>query len=164
MRQPTSQAFESLLPEQLSFLRALGEQVVEFIIVGGYAMRCLGHLRKTHDLDIVIKQSKENVARFRRAVEALPSGGTSTLEEFLLQPEKKIAWRSVEVFSTMGGFSYDEIENESLLHQMLELHVRTMSLAHMKRAKELALSAPERQEKREIDATDLAFLLAKSEA
>lgn len=164
MNLPTSQVFESLLPEQLSFLRSLCEQGVEFTIVGGYAMRCLGHLRKTHDLDIVIKQTQKNVARFRYAVEALESSSTSTIEELLLQPEKKIVWNSVEVFSTMSGFSYAEIENDSHLHQVQEFHVRTMSLAHMKRAKVLALNATERQDKREIDATDLAFLLPKSEA
>jgi len=161
MHQPANQAFESLLPKQMSVLRAFGEQGVEFTIVGGYAMRCIGHLRLTHDLDIVIKQSNENAARIRRSFEKLPHGGTAALEEFLLLPQKKLAWYSVELFSTMRGFLYAEIEKESLLHQVQELHVRTMSLAHMKRAKKLALSAPDRHEKKAIDKTDLAFLRAK---
>jgi len=101
-------------------------------------------------------------ARIRRAVETLPNGCISTLEEFILQPEKKVTWCSVEVFSTMKGFSYSEIENESVLHQVQELHVRTMSLRHMMRAKQLTISIPERQGKRKIDESDLAFLLAQN--
>ncbi len=164
MLQPVTQAFESLLPEQLFFLRALSEHGVEFTVVGGYAMRSLGHTRLTNDLDLVIKQTDDNVARVGRLLETLPDYNASGREPCLMQPEKKVVWKGVELFSTMKGFLYSEIEAESLHCQVQELRVRTMSLEHMKRAKTLALAALDRHGKKDIDEADLAFLRAKSEA
>jgi len=46
-----------------ALLRALSEQSVEFIIVGGVAAAVHGSARVTYDLDVVYRRNTENLAR-----------------------------------------------------------------------------------------------------
>lgn len=159
MSQRAIQAFASLLPEQAQALSALSNSSVEFIIVGGYAMRYHGSLRRTNDLDIVVKQTQDNVSRITSALAMLSTGRTSsTAAQHLLQPEKKLVWHSVDIFSNMPGLAYPELEAQAEQCQFGGMSVSILSVPHMRIAKRLALAAPERREKWSIDEADLLFL------
>lgn len=51
-------------PEILSFFKSMETEKVEYLLIGGFAMAFHGYVRATHDLDIWLKDSSENIARF----------------------------------------------------------------------------------------------------
>ena len=57
-------------PDFEELLRLLGENRVEYMIVGGYALAFHGYPRFTKDIDIFFELSAENVARLRSALMA----------------------------------------------------------------------------------------------
>lgn len=52
------------------FLRLLQEQKCEFVVVGGYAVAFHGYIRATQDIDVFFRNSPENVAALRAALDA----------------------------------------------------------------------------------------------
>jgi len=159
-----TQAFESLVPEQVQALVELLSGGVEFIIVGGYAMRYHGRLRKTNDLDIVVRQSEENIARLESALRMLPTKIPPDIAKHLMHPEKKLIWQSVELFSNMKGLDYEDLADMADHCLFQGMTVSILSAPHMKEAKRLALASPERREKWSTDETDLLFLECQGEA
>lgn len=155
---------DTLRLDQTAFLEALLLQDADFVVVGGYAMRCLGHLRQTEDLDLVVEQSLDNASRVEAAWANLPSCNTGRIGLALLQPEKKFIWKGVEIFSAMKDLPYSALRADA---QQCEWHghrVNFMNSHWMQRAKRIALEAPDRQLKRGTDAEDLAFLLTQTPA
>jgi len=65
-------------PEILLFFKSLEEHNVKFILVGGFAMAFHGHVRATHDLDVWLKDSPDNISLF---VDVLKSQGVKGLKE-----------------------------------------------------------------------------------
>jgi len=52
-------------------LAALLENAVEFLVVGGHAVRAYGSTRHAKDLDVLIANTPENAGRFVRAMSQL---------------------------------------------------------------------------------------------
>jgi hypothetical protein len=52
----------------IEFLRAMEQEAVQYVLVGGMALNLLGVTRATLDVDIVLNLDKENVERLRRAL------------------------------------------------------------------------------------------------
>lgn len=52
------------------FLKLLSESSVEYLIVGGYAVAYHGHVRYTKHLDILYRDSPENIAKLKNALHA----------------------------------------------------------------------------------------------
>jgi hypothetical protein len=86
-------------PEILSFFKSLKDHNVQYILVGGFAMAFYGHVRATHDLDIWLKNSPENVEKF---INVLEQNGVKGLREL----------RSVEIIS---GFTQFQIGNSGFV-------------------------------------------------
>ncbi len=49
---------------------SLNANNVEYLLLGGYAVIGYGHVRNTNDLDVVIHESRENVEKLIKALEA----------------------------------------------------------------------------------------------
>ena len=52
----------------VSFLRALREEDVRYVLVGGAAMILYGRARATRDIDIFVEPAADNIDRLRRAL------------------------------------------------------------------------------------------------
>ena len=52
----------------LNFFRALQKHEVKYLLVGGFAIAFHGYIRATHDLDLWIKDSPENIQTFKKAL------------------------------------------------------------------------------------------------
>ncbi len=52
-----------LPPDLREFLRLLGENSVEYAVVGGWAVARHGHPRFTGDLDVLVRPTEENAKR-----------------------------------------------------------------------------------------------------
>jgi len=54
--------------EVISFLKDMEEEGVTYILVGGFAMAFHGHIRATIDLDLWIKDERENLTKFKHVL------------------------------------------------------------------------------------------------
>jgi hypothetical protein len=52
----------------VAFLKALREERVRYVLVGGVAMILYGRARATRDIDVFVEPTAENVERLRRAL------------------------------------------------------------------------------------------------
>jgi predicted nucleotidyltransferase len=55
-----------------SLLRALNDEGVEYLLIGGYALYALGYERGTIDIDLLLRPTREQGERARRALLRLP--------------------------------------------------------------------------------------------
>ena len=51
----------------LAFWRALNNEAVKYIMVGGFATNLHGYQRTTQDIDILLDDTTENRKKFRKA-------------------------------------------------------------------------------------------------
>ena len=72
--------------EILNFWRALQENNVQYILVGGYAINLHGYQRFTGDLDIWIKDELTNIKHLRKAFVACNMGDIPMLEYMQFVP------------------------------------------------------------------------------
>ena len=63
----------SLEDPLLRLLARFGEEGVEYILVGGQAVRLNGFLRATEDIDVLLRPTRENGERVKRALDFLAS-------------------------------------------------------------------------------------------
>jgi hypothetical protein len=62
-------------PEDLKRLaRALAAEGVDYVLIGGYALNALGYLRATTDIDLLLRPTREQGERVRKALATLPDG------------------------------------------------------------------------------------------
>lgn len=59
----------------LHLLARLGEEGVEYVLVGGQAVRLNGFLRATEDVDLLVRASRENGERIKRALDLFAANG-----------------------------------------------------------------------------------------
>lgn len=52
------------------FLKLLAARHVEFVLIGGYAVAFYGYVRATYDMDVLFRNTPENVTRVCEALEA----------------------------------------------------------------------------------------------
>ena len=57
----------------LRLFQRLHDCGVEYVLVGGQAVRLNGYLRATEDIDIVVRASRDNAERIKRALDFLPA-------------------------------------------------------------------------------------------
>ena len=57
----------------LRLLGRFGEEGVEYVLVGGQAVRLNGFLRATEDIDVLVRPTRENGERIKRALSFLDS-------------------------------------------------------------------------------------------
>jgi len=95
------------------FLRLLGENCVEFVIVGGFAVAFHGYVRATQDIDIFFRNSDENVRKILRAVEDFGFSVDEAFLNTLREPGKIIRMGlppiRIEMFNTISGCLFDEV-------------------------------------------------------
>lgn len=72
--------------EILKLWKHLYENEVKYIMVGGFATNLHGYMRTTGDLDLWIKDTKENRIKFRKALNDCEIGDFESLETMDLVP------------------------------------------------------------------------------
>jgi predicted nucleotidyltransferase len=95
------------------FLRLLGEEAVEFVIVGGYAVAFHGYARATNDMDLFFRNTEENI---RRLCSAIHQFGIPTTESSIREfAEPGIIIRigtppvRLELINSISGLAFDEV-------------------------------------------------------
>lgn len=97
--------------------RLLDEEGVRWALIGGYAIAAHGFVRLSEDVDILVDPSRENTARWIRALARLPDGATRELlgQDDLFDREGHYAVRvndefTVDVMPSACGHGWQELE------------------------------------------------------
>jgi len=75
-----------LYPDFRDFLQLLGEENVEYLVGGGYAVTRHGYPRYTGDIDIWIHSTPENAERMLRVLDRFGAGGVGITSDDFLNP------------------------------------------------------------------------------
>ncbi len=84
----------------LHLLQRFHEEGVDYVLVGGQAVRLNGFLRATEDIDVLIKATRENGEKIKRAMNFLPAATELVADWF-------------------AGHSDDEVENIRVADELL---------------------------------------------
>lgn len=156
-------------------LQALAAEAVEYALIGGMALNVHGYMRRTGDIDLLVRTTPENNARWVRALSRLPDGGSreaiGELDPFPRDAEtgqlgviRILDEYVVDVLPVACGITYDEVESDVIVAELDDgTPVRVLSLPALLRTKQtlrpkdaadrLAIEAMIRAEKREREAS-----------
>ena len=71
---------EPSLEDLVRLCRELNRQGAKYVVVGGFAIRAAGFVRKTMDVDLIIATDLENEGRVYRALSKLPDNAVRELQ------------------------------------------------------------------------------------
>lgn len=131
--------------EAKRILAALEREGVQYVLVGSMAMAAQGLVRATRDMDLFVSPDPENVARLRRALQAL-FGGDPNVDQITAE-DLGGDFPAVEYVPPHGRYSLDflarlgeacrfeDLEAEDLVVEGVRIRVATpRMLFRMKRA------------------------------
>ena len=153
--------FDTLTATQREFLVSAVHSELEFVVVGGYAVRAHGHLRRTSDLDVLVATHPENLSRLHVALTAMQSDRPERVIEHLSRGGnlQKVRWEDVELFSCMTDLDSTSVLTGSVTIPFGRVQVPVMSRDHLLLAKHIARKASNRGAKAKVDLEDLAALI-----
>ena len=131
------------------FAELLNSTGVEYLVVGGYALAAHGHPRYTGDLDIWVRQERDNIARLLDVLAAFGFGSLGLKEDDFLQPEAVIQLgyppARIDLLTAIDGVTFETCFPRRLLMQVGGITLPIIDLANFRsnklasgRAKDLA--------------------------
>lgn len=139
----------------------MNQKGVEYIIVGGIALALHGVVRATEDIDIFIKPTSENIARFKSSLRSLwnDSAIDDISAEDLLGEYPAIRYGppddsiSIDILTRLGeDFLYDDLEAESIETLNMPVRVATVNTLILMKKDTVRL-----QDKADVDALRTRF-------
>lgn len=129
------------LDQIIRVIRALNEQEVHYVVVGGIAVNFQGIPRYTEDLDLIVRPTDENISNLRRALKSVytdPSIEELTADE--LRSYSVVRYGApdgfyIDLMAKLGDFaSYDDILSETIEIEGTPVKTATVEALHwMKR-------------------------------
>jgi len=146
---------DDLFNRFLEIIDSLEKEKVDYVLIGGFAMVLYGMPRATQDIDIFIKNQKENIDRLQKALFAVFNTKNIfeiTYSEFKNYPVIRYGADEgyyVDILTNIGSaFSFEDLIIEELT---VEDHkIKIASVETLYKLKEKTLRA--------IDKSDLLFL------
>ena len=144
-----SMAIPALPKDFNEFLKSLNSNLVEYLLIGGYAVGIYGHIRATNDLDIWVLCSEENAAKVCLAVREFGFPAPGLTPELFLAPNNIVRMGlppiRIEILTTISGVEFEKYYAERRMFQIDDITVPVINLAHLRqnkaaraRAKDLA--------------------------
>ena len=121
--------------EILNLWKLLHQQDVKYIMVGGFATNLHGFSRTTQDLDLWIKDTKENRKKFREVLKQLDIGDFEALETTDLIP----GWSSIllnsgielDIMTSLAGFPSEKFDACYEISPTAEIHAVPVKFLHI---------------------------------
>jgi predicted nucleotidyltransferase len=131
------------------FIHELNTQLVECVLVGGYAVGAYGVIRATSDIDFFYRRSPDNVERLCNALVSFGAPPVVIDRATLLTPGSVVMFgappRRIDLLSDLTGVDFDlvwsassRIELDGLPLQLISLHDLMANKAATGRAKDKA--------------------------
>jgi predicted nucleotidyltransferase len=132
--------------------RALNDAGVRYVLIGGFAVIAHGGGRFTKDLDLLVDDPPENIARVKRALAILPDNAVADVADSDVERYQVVRVVDEIVIDLMGracGLSYADVVGDAESLDLLGVKVPVASPATLIRTKDTL---------RPQDAIDRAFL------
>ena len=157
--------FSTLTTDQRRLLGALRQEQVAFVVIGGYAVRAHGCVRRTEDLDLLVDRSAVNVARVGRALTGVNAAKVDEAVALLARSQKaQIKWSDSELFAAASQFTYQDAVSEAVEVSLDDEPLLVMSASQLIQAKRHSAALPKRGAKGAQDLKDLKCLTKKMES
>lgn len=150
-----------LQKEILRVCKALNEKNVKYIVVGGCAIILHGYYRTTHDIDLLVDSSSENINRLKKAfLELFNSNEISEIRDIDIEQYAvvRFAPESEEIVVDMIG-KIGTINFETAFQDMEEIEIEGIKIPLCG----LSTLIETKKGVRPKDKEDLLFLLGKKE-
>ena len=132
-------AIPSLPDDFKEFLRLLGSNAIEYLLIGGYAVNIYGYVRTTNDLDVWVNVTPENAAKIDRALRQFGFAGTTLTPDLFLAPNNIVRMGlppvRIEILTSVSGVEFEACYAEKEMIRMEDLVVPVISLAHLRQNK-----------------------------
>lgn len=142
MTDPTSDLARPATVEDLKLLlRALDEQGVDYVLIGGYALYALGYQRGTVDIDLVLRPTREQGEKTKRALSVLPDGVANELDPDWFTEGETIRVADAFVVDLMFnacGETYESLRPHAITIDFDGVPVRTLDIKGLLKTKQTA--------------------------
>jgi hypothetical protein len=142
MTDPTSDLARPATVEDLKLLlRALDEQGVDYVLIGGYALYALGYQRGTVDIDLVLRPTREQGEKAKRALSVLPDGIANELDpDWFIEGETiRVADAFVvDLMFNACGETYESLRPHAITIDFDGVPVRTLDIEGLLKTKQTA--------------------------
>lgn len=144
----------------LKLLQRFHDEGVQYILVGGHAVRLNGFLRSTEDIDVLLPMSIENGRRVIRALSFLPGAAELRPEWFesdAAEPENiRVADELlVDLLFAANGETYDSLQPHVRTLTVDAVEIRTLDIEGLLKTKRTG------RDKDEIDTRALSRILER---
>jgi hypothetical protein len=124
----------------LALLERFQAERVEYILVGGHAVRLNGFVRSTEDIDILLPSSVENGRRVIRALGFLQSSAELQPEWFVVSPDGPENIRVaddllIDLLFAANGETYESLRPHVRTIDILGVQVRTLDIEGLLKTK-----------------------------
>jgi predicted nucleotidyltransferase len=97
--------------EFLEVFKALGQQKVDYVLIGGVAVILHGMERLTRDIDILVKMSPENIDKLRKALHTVFED--DAIEEI-----------NIDIMARVGELAtFEDLEYETIDYQGIKIKI-----------------------------------------
>ncbi|MBU6303762.1 MAG: nucleotidyltransferase [Verrucomicrobia bacterium] len=140
-----------LYPDFKDFLQLLGEENVEYLVGGGYAVTRHGYPRYTGDIDIWIHATAENADRMMRGPDRFGAGGVGITSADFLDPAIEVLKMGAEpvridMMTVMKGLVFPIAWERRVTDRISGLDVHFLSLRDLVTAKRASNRAKDRND------------------
>lgn len=127
------------LEDLKSLLRALNEEAVDYLLIGGYALFAHGYHRATTDIDVLVPATREAGEKLRRALMVLPDQAARHIDPAWFEEGENIRIADafvVDVMLNAGGETYESLRRYAETLDLDGIPVRTVNLEGLLRTKQ----------------------------
>lgn len=129
-----------LHPDFKEFIVSLNKNEVEYMLVGGYAVVMYGYVRATGDMDIWVKNSKDNSERVIKALQdfgfGFPNLTASDIQQEDLVLQLGYPPYRIDIITTPSGVDFDICYPKRKIVELEEnLHIHVIDLESLKQNK-----------------------------
>lgn len=128
-----------LNPDFREFIQSLNNNLVHYLVVGGYAVALHGYPRYTKDIDIWIDKTPANAARIVQALEQFGFGSLGLKEGDFLEVDTIIQLgyppRRINLLTTLSGVDFEVCYSEKVIVEIDGVAVNFIDLENLKKNK-----------------------------
>jgi hypothetical protein len=140
MNDPGQESARPASVDDLKFLLGvLNDHGVDYLLIGGYALHALGYQRATTDIDLMLRPTREQGERVRKALLLLPDkAATDLMPEWFTEGEAiRVADAFVvDLMFSACGETYESLQPYAMTIDFEGVPVRTLSLKGLLKTKQ----------------------------
>ncbi len=140
MTDPSSKLARPASVDDLKLLlRALHDHDVDYLLIGGYALNALGYQRGTVDIDLVLRPTRDEGEKVKRALLLLPDGVAKDLDPEWFADAETIRVADafiVDLMFNACGETYESLLPYAVTIDLDGVPVRTLNLEGLLKTKQ----------------------------